>query len=418
MRHLRLTSPVLAAALIAGAGPAVAQDICGGLGAGGQWIGGSESASDIATSPSAQEQMALVLGGNEYVALFSLSSPADVRIEAQGRGAADPQLDVFDANGGIVVSDDDSGGSGAARAELSMEPGTYCVAVRSYDGTPMTSFVRVGRTEQEALTAGVATETPDTEPDAPSDDTSPELLANTSCADARPLEGSLTDGGLSGTASVNETGHWSFTLDSPTALTLTAENPDADPVMTVFDSAETYLQENDDFDGLNAQIDFDRPLEPGEYCIQITAVNDNDLPITTRVVAFDPAAALREQVDAGDVAPPLDGSFEITDLGVLESRLLVNVSSTPEVQWYQLQMPKAGLLLGEAVATTGAVDTWLVAYDDLGRRVALNDDYGDGFDSLIAARLAAGTYVIGVKQLEDEGTGAVRMVFERYTAAE
>jgi len=59
----------------------------------------------------------------------------------------------------------------------------------------------------------------------------------------------------------------------------------------------------------------------------------------------------------------------------------------------------------------------MVAYDDLGRKIGQNDDYGDGFDSLLAARVAAGTYIIGVKQLEDEGTGNLRMVLERYTAA-
>ncbi len=409
MPHLRLSTTALA--FIALSSPAFAQDLCGGMGAGGQWIGGDEAGSDIATAADINEQMALVLGGNEYVALFNLSAPSEVRIEAQGRGAGDPQLDVFDSNGGIVISDDDSGGGGAARAETPLDPGSYCVAVRSYDGSPMTSFVRVARTDQEPLTEGVASE--------PSTTTTTEasVASSGSCASARPLEGSLADGGLSGTASVNETGFWSFSLDAPTALTLKAENVDADPVMTLYDSAEVYLDENDDFDGLNSQIDYDTPLDAGDYCIQITAVNDNDLPITTSVAVFDPAAALRDQVNSGEVAPPLDGSFPITDLGTLEGRKLVDLNTTPETQWYQLSMASSGLLLVEAVAVTDAVDTWLVAYDDLGRQIGLNDDYGDGFDSLIAARVQPGNYIIGVKQLEESGTGPVRMVMEHYVPA-
>jgi len=138
-------------------------------------------------------------------------------------------------------------------------------------------------------------------------------------------------------------------------------------------------------------------------------VNDDSLPIDVSVVAFDPAAALRDQVNAGDVAPPLDGSFLITTLGTLDTRL--------QVQWFSVEMPEAGLLLVESVAVNGEIDPWMVAYDDLGRKIGQNDDYGDGFDSLLAARVAAGTYIIGVKQLEDEGTGNLRMVLERYTAA-
>ncbi len=409
MPHLRLSTTALT--LLAFSSPAFAQDLCGGMGAGGQWIGGDEGASDISSAADVQEQMALVLGGNEYVALFNVSAPTEVRIEAQGRGAGDPQLDVFDSNGGIVISDDDSGGGGAARAETPLDPGTYCVAVRSYDGSPMTSFVRVARTDQEALTAGIEA----AEPTTPAGTETP--VASGSCATARPLEGSLADGGLSGTASVNDGGYWSFSLDAPTAITLKAENPDADPVMTVYDSAEVYLNENDDHDGLNSQIDFEDPLPAGNYCVEITAVNDNALPITTSVSIFDPAAALRDQVNSGEVAPPLDGSYTITDLGTLERRMLVDLNTTPETQWYQLTMAASGLLLVEAVAVTDAVDTWLVAYDDLGRQIGLNDDYGDGFDSLVAARVQPGTFIIGVKQLDETGTGPVRMVMEHYVPA-
>ena len=413
MRNYRLSTSALTCAAITFGTAAAAQDMCGGIGVGGQWIGGDEAGSDISTTADIQEQMALVLGGNEYVAMFNLSAPTEVRIEAQGRGAGDPQLDVYDATGGIILSDDDSGGGGAARAESPLDPGTYCVAVRSYDGSPMTSFVRVTRTEQDALTAGLDD---NTAPTPPANDTdSGSTVAD--CASARPLDGNLADGGLTGTGSVNDAGYWSFTLDTPTALTLTAENTEADPVMTVFDSAQTWLGENDDYDGLNSQIDFEDPLPAGDYCVQITAVSDNTLPITTSVVTFDPAAALRDQVNSGEVAPPMDGSYTITDLGTLERRQLVDLNAAADTQWYQIQMSSPGLLLVEAVAVTGGADTWLVAYDDLGRQVGLNDDYGAGYDSLIAARVQPGTYIIGVKKLEETGTAPVRMVLEHYVPA-
>ena len=407
MQDFRLSSFTLAVvAGFAGSG-ALAQDLCGGIGDAGQWIGGNEAASDIATATAAQEQMALVLGGNEYVALFTLSADSDVRIEAQGRGAGDPQLDVLDATGSVMVSDDDSGGGGSARAETALAAGTYCVAVRSYDGTPMTSFVRVGRSEHEPLTAGLVVED-DTPTNPPA--------ASLSCADAQPMDGSLDDGGLTGTASVTENGYWRFTLDAPTALTLRATNADADPVMTLYDSTDTYLAENDDYDGLNSQIDMTEPLAAGDYCIQITAITDNSLPITTTVSTFDPAEALRGQIDSGEVAPPLDGSVAILELGALERRMLHEVDIGSDVTWFQFEMG-SGLLLAEAVAVGEGTDTWMVLYDDLGRQVSMNDDYGDTYDSLIAARVSGGTYLLGVKRLEDGGYGRVRILLEHYVAA-
>lgn len=410
MRHPRLSTTALFIATAAFTTPAFAQDLCGGMGAGGQWIGGDEAASDISTAPDINEQMALVLVGNEYVSLFNLSAPTDVRIEAQGRGAGDPQIDVFDANGGIIISDDDSGGGGASRAETPLEAGTYCVAVRSYDGSPMTSFVRIARTEQEPLTPGL-------EGGAATATTESSSSGGTgSCAAATPLNGDLASG-LTGTASVNDNSHWSFTLDAPTAVTLTAENADADPVLTVYDSTEVYLGENDDYDGLNSQLDFTDPLPAGDYCIAISSVNDDNLPITTSVTVFDPEAALRDQINAGEVAPPMDGSYQITDLGTLEKRKLVDVRTTPDTQWYQITMAGGGLLLVEAIALNGDADTWLVAFDDFGRKIALNDDYGDGLDSLLAIRVQPGTYVIGVKQLEETGSAPARMAFEHYVPA-
>ena len=137
MTRLNFRSTAIAGLLLGAATPALAQDnICGGFGDGGQWIGGDEASSDIATAGNYQEQMALVLGGNEYVSLFTLSEGTDVRVEAAGRGSGDPIIDLLDSTGGIILSDDDSGGNGASRAETYLEAGTYCMSMRSYDGGP------------------------------------------------------------------------------------------------------------------------------------------------------------------------------------------------------------------------------------------------------------------------------------------
>lgn len=394
-------SAAVAVALASLASPALAQDgLCGGTGSGGQWIGRDQAGSDIATSSNYLEQMALVMGGNEYVSLFTLSRGADVRVEAAGRGAGDTIIDLLDESGGVILSDDDSGGNGASRAETYLDAGTYCMAVRSYDGGPMTAFVRIGRTEQDPLTEGIST-----------GDTTDGGEAG-SCDTAVPLGGL----GASAVASVDETPYWSFTLDTPTPVSIRAENETADPVLTLYDAAGSYITENDDFDGLNSQIDMADPLAPGTYCLGVTALSDTAAPITVSVTEYDAEAALMGIYARGEAAPPLDGSIPFTDLGLVQTRLRQDVQAKSDVTWFTVDVDDSSLLVIEAIAT-GNSDPWLVVYDDLGREVGQNDDYGDGLDSMVMGRVQGGTYIIGVKQYDD-GQGFVRLLIERYVRAQ
>lgn len=397
MTFLDLKTPAIAAFLLAIATPALAQQTyCGGAGNNGIWIGGDATSSDISVADNFREQMALVVGGNEYVSLFSLSAPTDVRIEAEGRGSGDPIIDLLDGNGEIILSDDDSGGNASSRAETSLAAGTYCMALRSYDGGPMTAFVRVGRQEHDTLTEGV-------------DATSSE--ASGSCADATPLGGL----GATASASASETPYWSFTLDAPAAITIIAENESADPVISLYGDNESYIAENDDFDGLNSRIDISDPLDAGTYCIAVSALSDESAAITVSVTAYDAEEALQALYARGEIAPPLDGSVPVTDLGVLQSRMLQDVQAGVDVDWFSLNVEEAGLILVEAIGA-GNSDPWLVVYDDLGRQIGLSDDYGDGLDSLVTARVQEGTYIIGVRQYEG-GQGLIRLLAERYVRA-
>ena len=399
MPFLHTRSAALAIAMLGLATPALAQNsYCGGAGAGGTWIGGDEAGSDIATVDTYQEQMALVLGGNEYVALFSLSQGTDVRVEAAGRGAGDPIIDLLDATGGVILSDDDSGGNAASRAETYLEPGTYCMSLRSYDGGPMTAFVRIGRTEQEPLTEGIAQGGGG---------------ESGSCDEAVPMGGV----GSVVTASSSETPYWSFTLDAPTAISITAENEDADPVLTLYGPGEEYLDENDDYDGLNSRLDMADPLAAGTYCIGLSSLSDDSAPITVSVTEYDPAAAALALYNRGEAAPPLDGSIPVTDLGVLQNRAREDVQASTDVTWFSFSVEEQGLVLIEAIAA-GDGDPWLVVYDDLGREVGQNDDYGNGLDSLVTAKVEGGnTYIVGIKQF-DGGQGLIRLVMERYVRAQ
>jgi len=365
---IRSISTALATSLFALAAlPASAQDanLCGGVGSGGQWLGGDEASSDISTSADYIEQMALVLLQNEYVGLFRVSEEGEYRIEAQGRGGGDTVLDIRNATGEIVASDDDSGGDAASRIETVLTPGPYCASMRSFDGSPLTAFVRAARIDQDALTPGFAS--------------APEGGGTGECdlSVAQPL---VLGEPVSNPWSVQNV--YSLRIDSPTAVSVTAENEDADPILTLFDPSGNWLAENDDFDGLNSRIDM------------------AELNLYAR----------------GDASPPLDGSYPVTALGELTTRLRQDANVSGDAQWYAFDVYEGGLVLVEAIAQ-GQGDPVLVMYDDLGRQVGYNDDHDGSLNSLLTVRVQPGTYMVAVRQLDNSTTGFIRMVFERYVPA-
>ncbi|SEM62350.1 hypothetical protein SAMN04488003_102152 [Loktanella fryxellensis] len=415
MPALRLKSIFVATTALTLSGlaatPSFAQDMdCGEAALGGQWIGGDADGSDVSALDTHAEQMALVLNGNAYVGLFSIGEATDVRIEAAGRGAGDPTMTLLDSTGAEVASDDDSGGNGASRIETALEPGTYCAVVRSYDDSPMTAFVRVGRPEMEALTTGM-NDADDGMIDDGGSDASPEDIV-AGCASGRDL-GVFTTDALTYTDSADAAPYARFSVTEPRAVSLTATNSNADPVLTLRDMNGNEIAANDDFDGLDSRIDQTMPLETGEYCIGLDAISDTTLPIDVAVLAYDPAAALAALYDRGEASPPLDGSVDITDLGDLSGRLRQDVEATGTAKWFSVTLDTPGLLLVEAIAIGTDDDPWLAMYDDLGREVAFNDDTPPGTNAQIAERTQPGTYLIALKQVGDRA-GIVRLVMERF----
>lgn len=400
--HSSISTALVTSLCALAALPVAAQDanLCGGAGANGQWLGGDEASSDISTAPAYVEQMALVLMRNEYVGLFTVSEAGDYRIEAEGRGGGDTVLDVRNAEGVIVASDDDSGGDAASRAETYLEPGTYCASMRSFDGSPLTGFVRAGRIDQEALTAGLTT------PPAAGGGTGE---CNLSVAQPLVLGEPVAN-------SWEAQNIYSLRLDSPTAISITAENEEADPILTLYDPNGNWLAENDDFDGLNSRVDMSEPLPAGEYCISVGLYGDETLPITVTAKAYDPQEVLMNLYARGDAAPPLDGSYPVTGLGELQTRLREDVNVGGDAAWYSFDIYEGGLVLVEAIAQ-GVGDPVLVMYDDLGRQVGYNDDADGSLNSLLTVRVQPGTYLVAVRQLDNQTQGFIRMVFERYVPA-
>ena len=397
---IRAILKAIAASLFAlAAFPAFAEDInlCGGVGTNGQWLGGDEASSDITTSQAYIERMALVLIQNEFVGLFSVSQDGDYRIEAEGRGGGDTVIDVRNASGEIIASDDDSGGDASSRAESFLPVGTYCVSMRSFDSSPITGFVRAGRLDQEALTSGVASSI--------NEDDECDLSVAQTLTFGQPVANAWA-----------EQNFYSFQLDAPTAVTITAENQDADPILKLFDVSGNLLGNNDDFDGLNSRIDMADMLPAGQYCVALDVYGDKNLLITMTANVYDAMEVQMNLFARGDASPPLDGSYPVKFLGELQTRLRQDVNVSGDAAWYTFDIYDGGIVLIEAIAQ-GQGDPMLFMYDDLGRQVGHNDDNNGSLDSMLTVRVQPGTYLVAVRQLEDQAQGLIRMVFERYVPA-
>ncbi|MEM7487616.1 MAG: ABC transporter substrate-binding protein [Pseudomonadota bacterium] len=394
------------------ASPALAQaeaPFCGGISAVGEWVGGSEAASDVATAPAAFQADGMVPIAGHLVRLFHLSEAADIRAEVAAEPAGDPYISIYDRAGTEVGADDDSGGDFAARVEMTLPAGTYCLAARSYESGVTQVAVRIGRAEHEAMTAGGDT-VPPARVDLP---TGPGCFS----AETPSLGTDLEPGGLEATATGNagEQPAYGFDLAAPATLSILATSELGDPLITLLAEDGTELAENDDFDGLNSRIDLIDPLPAGSYCIEVEDLNGAANAITVSLQDYDAAAARARRIAAAEIAPGPGDPAEIVELGDLTTLLLTDVTASADAIWLRFDAPQGGLLLAEARGD--GADPVITLFDRVGRQVGYNDDGPNGLDSQLAARLFPGSYLMAVR-LVDEGEARISVALERFVPAE
>lgn len=401
------------AALAAGlaTGPAIAQEpICGGISLVGEWVGGAEGASDIATAEAPFDLSGEVPIAGHLVRMFTLSEPSDIRVEVAARPAGDPYVAIFDAGGAEVGGDDDSGGDFAARAEVSLAPGRYCLAARSYESGVTDVDIRLGRQDMAALTDAAPAAAPDEGPTTGGCG-APDLARLGDGLDAAALAT-----GVSAMAALGQTPAWGFALAAPTTLTVTAESPTGDPVLTIRDAAGTVLAENDDFDGLNSRVDFEVPIGPGAFCVELDDLAGSENPITVSLRAYDAQAARQRRLDEAQIAPTSQDAVAVTELGSLDTILVADVPATGAASWFAFNLPEGGLVLTEALGD--GLDPMVALFDRAGRRLGVSDDHADTLDSQLVARLMPGRYLVALRLVGSGGTGPVRLLMERFVPAQ
>ena len=371
---------------------------------------------DVTTiSSPAQTQVQLTPGVSNYLQ-FEVTGPTDVRIEATDDSGVDPVMVLLDTSGNELASDDDGGGGRASRIETSLSAGSYCAKVYNFSSNSGASTVQLSRWEQPAITQGASSSGGGSE-------------ACTAATPANPIAFGPVNAALGGGGEISfsRTGNVTYhrlTVDAPLGLTITANGTEADPVLRVYDNAGNVVFENDDFDGLNSQIDMQTPLQPGDYCIAVSALSDGEQPIDVVVKAFDEQAFLNARYATGEASPPIGGSYPIDDIGVIQSSFSGDVLVGKDARWMMFEVTEPSLVLIQGIGNGGA-DSQLYLYNDRGQQLGFNDDSGLGGnstrDSQIAAELYPGRYLAAVLLYNYEAgspSQPVRVSFQRYVRAQ
>jgi len=398
-----LPSVAFAQLSVCGASPAEVQPF-GGFGAN-------------ATSISAPAQMEIQLtpGVNNYLQ-FEVSAPTDVRIEATDVSGVDPVMVLLDTSGNELASDDDGGGGRASRIETSLAPGSYCAKVYNFSSNSCPTTVQLSRWDQPAITPGAASGLRATDAYTPATPANPNAFA--------PINAAVAAGAQISSSRTRAVTYHPLTVDTPLGLTITANNTEADPVLRVYDDAGNVVFENDDYDGLNSQIDMQTPLQSGDYCIAVSALSDGEQQIDVVVREFDEQAFLNARYASGEASPPIGGSYPIDEIGIIQTAFSGDVLVGKDARWIMFEVAEPSLMLIQGIGNGGA-DSQLYLYNDRGQQLGFNDDSGLGGnstrDSQIAAELYPGRYLAAVLLYNyEDGSPSqpVRVSFQRYVRAQ
>lgn len=366
---------------------ASAQDaaVCSGVPE-GRWVGADAAQSDVATADAPFDVTTFVpVGGGAAVSQFTLSAPAQIRYEAKGSFGGDPIAWLYDAAGNEVSMNDDGAVDFAVRAETDLTPGDYCLKVADVNNGLLPVEIRIGRSDQEALTESVDQAT---------------YAGGSRCENAEEsLEISLDAGSYAESFPVGrDVGLW-FDLAEPRSLTIEAIGQGNDPLLYLEDADGNYISENDDSDGLDARIDLYAPLQPGRYCAVVSTYEEDGSIVDVSIQTLDEQEAMINQIRSGAMSPLAGSDYPMIDLGVLNGRIVRDINIQNDYGWFSLDVEIPSLVRIDALIVDGS-DPTMVLFDDAGRELARNDDWDGGdFSSRVLEELMPGTYMVGVSSV-------------------
>jgi hypothetical protein len=278
---------------------------------------------------------------------------------AATNGVGDPMLELRNAAGTLITSDDD-GGDGL-NSLISFTPtstGTYYLAARGYGS--QTGAYTVSATIDDDFAATTAT--------------SGRVLVNSSAAGRVNYAGDADWFATTLSAGTR----YEFRLDAAASGGL------GDPFLELRDAAGTLIRSDDDGgDGLNSLISF-RPTTSGTYFLAARGYGGTTGAYTVSAAVDDFGSSTTTTGRVTVNGTPAAGRIEVPyDADWFATTLTAGVT-------YQLRASTA--------ATNGVGDPMLELRNAAGTLIASDDDGGDGFNSLISfTPTSTGTYFLAAR---------------------
>jgi len=298
-------------------------------------------------------------GDVDYVT-FTSTGVLDVVIETLGQpGGGDTTLALYDATETLLASDNDSGVGTYSRITYDALPaGTYYVAAREDgDGTIREYYIAVATGDDMDIF----------EPDS-------------TFGQARTLSANNPHGPHT-IDPIGDVDFVTFTLGAETDVTLeTSGDSGGDTIMYLYNASETLLSTNDNSGEGSFSLIECSPLAAGTYYVAVKeSGEDATVPpyfITLSMLndAFEPDNAY------GDATP-----IAMDDVQGPHS-----IDPETDQDWVTFALTGTTSLMLETSGPSG--DTVLYLYDASLTELENDDDGGDGYFSLIATELPAGTY--------------------------
>ena len=294
-------------------------------------------------------------GGDEDWFRFEVATSGDVVVETSG--VLDTIGALHDANGDVLVVDDDSGGAFNFSIQRTLEAGTYYVRVTSFESNTggYVLHLRTG---------------------APDDDHGDTPASATQVALPSETAGEIDPGG-----------DWDFFRFEVAAaggeVTAETTGDDLDTVGFLFDADGNLLASNDDADpGSNLNFRIQQTLDAGTYYVLVVSFGG---AVGSYVLSMRRGEA--EEDAHGD-------SLATATRVALPSRTAGAIGAGDDRDWFRFEVPVAGVV---TASTLGGLDTIGGLYDANGTLLASNNDAVDNFGNFrIRHAVGAGTHYVRV----------------------
>ncbi|MGO1250474.1 hypothetical protein [Psychrobacter sp.] len=219
-----------------------------------------------------------------------------------------------------------------------------------------------------------------------------------------------------GVAPPQPANYW-LDLDVDAFVQIKASHNAADPYLRLMNEDGAIIAANDDYDGLNAQIDTSEALEAGRYCLEVDDVNGGTDTISVTAVLIDETQVEMQAINMGKAFPSSRSGETVADAGVLRTKFTSNFYLIDEANWVVFDVEEPSLFDIRARSYEG-VDTVLRVLDSEGRILEENDDYSDSENSRVIIELEPGTYAASATTYDDsEVFGETQLFIERFIKA-